>query len=189
VIREERIVAVGPRSEVQGPVDARVIAWSEATLLPGFINAHVHNTHVAYNRQDWARQGVTTVRDLGVSVYLGECFDIRDRLNLDPRNARVVAAGPLVTVAGGYPTGQFPSLTVTSPEDARQKIGGLIDGGADVIKITMMSRVGPILSPEEAAAIVETAHARGIRVSVHVIYLPELEPALDAGVDDIAHMI
>jgi imidazolonepropionase-like amidohydrolase len=132
---------------------------------------------------------VTTVRDLGAPVDLTGCFYIRDRLDLNPENARALAAGPLVTVPGGYPTGQFPSLTVTSPEDARQKVSQLIDDGADVIKITMMSRVGPILSPEEASAIVETAHARGIPVSVHVIYLPELEPALDAGVDDIAHMI
>jgi len=189
VIREERIVAVGARGEVQVPVDARVIEWSEATLLPGFINAHVHNTQTARNRRSWARGGVTTVRDLGAPVDLPGCFDIRDRFNLDPENARALAAGPLVTVPGGYPTGQFPSLTVTSLEDARQKIDGLIDGGADVIKITLESGAGPILSPGEAAAIVETAHARGIPVSVHVTRLPDLERALDAGVDDIAHMV
>lgn len=189
VIREERIVAVGPRSEVQIPVDARTVEKPGVTLLPGFINAHVHNSHTVHNRRSWAQAGVTTVRDLGSPADMRDPFTTRDQLNAAPENARALIAGPLVTVAGGYPTGQFPSLTVTSPEDARQKIGGLIDGGADVIKITMMSRVGPILSPEEAAAIVETAHARDIRVSVHVIYLPELEPALDAGVDDIAHMI
>lgn len=189
VIREERIVAVGPRGEVQVPVDARLIEWSGVTLLPGLINAHVHNTHSAYLRQVWAREGVTTVRDLGAPAYLGEFFATRDQLNLDPRNTRVVAAGPLVTVPGGYPTRQFNSLTVSSPEDARQKISQLIDDGADVIKITIESRAGPILSPAEATAIVETAHARGIPVSAHVIYLPDLEPALDAGVGDIAHMI
>jgi imidazolonepropionase-like amidohydrolase len=46
-----------------------------------------------------------------------------------------------------------------------------------------------MLSPEEAAAIVETAHARGAWVSAHVSVTQDLEKALDAGVDDIAHMV
>jgi imidazolonepropionase-like amidohydrolase len=41
---------------------------------------------------------------------------------------------------------------------------------------------------EEASAIVETAHARGIPVTVHATESEAIERALDAGVDDIAHM-
>lgn len=190
VIREQRVVAVGPRAETEIPVDARVINLPETTLLPGFINAHVHNTHQEYTRKTWAREGVTTVRDLGAR-YDGSYFPARDRLNQDPENARALIAGPLVTVPGGYPIvpNGFPSLVVTTPEVARHSIARLIDLGADVIKITMESTVGPILSPETAAAIVETAHERGIPVSVHVTRLRDLECALDAGVDDIAHMV
>jgi Tol biopolymer transport system component/imidazolonepropionase-like amidohydrolase len=189
VIREERIVAMGPRSSVQIPIDARVIDWPGITLLPGFINAHVHNTHSTYNRRNWAQDGVTTVRDVGSPTSLVEPFVTRDQLNAVPEYTRVLLSGPLVTVPEGYPTRQFPSLTVTSPEDARQKIDQLIDNGADVIKITMESGAGPILSLEEATAIVETAHARGIPVTVHATRLSDLIRALDAGVDDIAHMI
>ena len=95
-----------------------------------------------------------------------------------------------MTVPEGYPIAgnSFPSLTVTSPEDARQKIDQLIDNGADVIKITLTAGVFPTLSPEEAAAIVETAHRRGIPVTVHATNARNLRRALDAGVDDVCHI-
>jgi imidazolonepropionase-like amidohydrolase len=106
------------------------------------------------------------------------------------RRARLVAAGPLVTVPGGYPIAgnDFPSLTVNSPEDARERINQLIDDGADVIKITLTSGSVPSLSAEEAVAIVETAHARGIPVTVHATTAEDLKRAIDAGVDDVAHI-
>jgi imidazolonepropionase-like amidohydrolase len=93
-------------------------------------------------------------------------------------------------VPDGYPIAgnNFQSLTVTSPEDARQKINQLIDDGADVIKITLTSGGAPSLSAEEAAAIVETAHQRGVPVSAHATRSRDVERALDAGVDDIAHI-
>jgi imidazolonepropionase-like amidohydrolase len=116
---------------------------------------------------------------------------LRNKRNVDPQYARIIAAGPLVTVPDGYPIAgnDFPSLTVTSPEDARRKINQLIDDGADVIKITLTIDFAPSLSLEEATAIVETAHARGIPVTVHATRLPDLQRALDAGVDDIAHIV
>jgi len=50
-------------------------------------------------------------------------------------------------------------------------------------------RWSPMLSPQEAAAIVEEAHRRGTLVSVHVTISSDLAKALDAGVDDVAHMV
>ena len=47
----------------------------------------------------------------------------------------------------------------------------------------------PTLSAEEAAAIVDTAHGRGSRVSAHVTASQDLWRALNAGVDDVAHMV
>jgi imidazolonepropionase-like amidohydrolase len=189
VVQGNRIVAVGPRAEVSIPPGAQIIDLPQATILPGFINTHVHNAYKVHNLRIWAQAGVTTVRDLGARLGRNH-FAIRDRLRADAHNARLIAAGPLVTVPGGYPIAgnDFPSLTVTSPEDAREKIEQLIDDGADVIKITLTSGRAPSLSPEEAAAIVETAHERGIPVTAHATTAKDLRRALDAGVDDVAHI-
>jgi imidazolonepropionase-like amidohydrolase/L-ascorbate metabolism protein UlaG (beta-lactamase superfamily) len=189
VIQNGRIVAVGPRAELSIPPSAQIIDLPQATILPGFINTHVHNAYNSRNLQIWARAGVTTVRDLGQRLGW-PYFSSRDRLGADPLNARLIIAGPLVTVPGGYPIAgnNFPSLTITSPEDARTKIGELIDDGIDVVKITLTSGSAPSLSPQEAAAIVATAHERGIPVSAHATTAADLRRALEAGVDDVAHL-
>ena len=68
VIRDGRIVAVGRRDEVAIPADARRIDLPQATILPGFINTHVHNAYVRHTLRTWAQAGVTTVRDVGAPV-------------------------------------------------------------------------------------------------------------------------
>ena len=191
VIRGGRIVAAGPGSEVEIPEGAEVIDVGGAAILPGFINAHVHRGYDESNLRAWAQEGVTTVRDLGTSSGWQSSgpavFDERDRLNRDDLNARLVAVGPIVTTIGGY-----GGYAVTSPEDARAKVNGLIDAGADVIKIAieddLQGRQWPMLAPEEIAAIVETAHARGVRVAAHVSRSEHVQLAIDAGVDDVNHM-
>ncbi len=191
VVRDGRVVAAGPSPEVEIPVDAEWIDVEGRAILPGFINAHVHHGYDPENLRAWAQEGVTTVRDLGaVSRWLERgpsVFEERDELNRDALNARLVAAGPIVTTVGGY--GSHP---VTSPVDAREKVDGLIDAGADVIKIAieddLQGREWPLLSPEEIAAIVETAHTRGVRVAAHVSRSEHVQMAIDAGVDDVNHM-
>ncbi|MGB2984137.1 MAG: hypothetical protein WBC63_09835 [Candidatus Bipolaricaulia bacterium] len=74
---------------------------------------------------------------------------------------------------------------MSSPEDAREKVDELIDAGADVIKIAiednLQGRTWPLLTSEEIAAIVETAHARGAIVAAHVSRSEHVGAALDAG--------
>jgi imidazolonepropionase-like amidohydrolase len=191
VIQGEQIVALGPRTKVAIPANAQLIEAQGMIILPGFINANVHNAYISCsNLKTWARAGVTTVRDVGARVG-SYSFSTRDELNAAPKHARLIAAGPLVTVPGGYPIAgnNFSSLTVDSPEDAREKIGQLIDEGAEVIKIVLTIGDFPTLSLEEATAIVEMAHERGIPVAVHATTARDLKRALDAGVDDIAHIV
>ena len=191
LIEGDRIVAVGQADEVAIPDDAQTLDATGCTVLPGFINAHVHAAYDAEQLARWASAGVTTVRDVGTfgrwTSDRGEVFVARDALNADGIGARLVVAGPLVTTVGGY-----GGLYVTSPDDARAKVNELIDQGADVIKIAiehdLQGRRWPTLTPEETAAIVETAHACGVRVAAHVSRAWHVEQALEAGVDDVNHM-
>lgn len=191
IIEGERIAAVGARDQVAIPPGARVIDLQGATILPGFINAHVHRAYDKEALAAWAQSGVTSVRDLGVLSGAGDLADLlalRDEAARDPRYARLVSAGPMLTVPDGY-----GSRAVTSPEQARQTVDELLNQGIDLIKIgiedDLQGRRWPMLSAEEIAAIVESAHARGVPVSAHISRSRHLELALQSGVDDVAHMI
>jgi imidazolonepropionase-like amidohydrolase len=196
LIEGARILSVGPSQQAQIPDGAQVLDAAGATILPGLINAHVHAAYKESTLKAWAAGGVTTVRDVGNGGRRSELFALRDEMGATSAGARLVAAGPMVTVPGGYPMVPWggSGVTVTSADDAREKVGALLDDGADVVKIALESgatfgREIPMLSPAEAAAIVEVAHERGTLVSAHVTAARDIEPALDAGVDDLAHMV
>ncbi len=196
IIKGDRIVAVGQASGLSIPADARVLDARGGTILPGFINAHVHAGYNESNLEGWVKGGVTTVREMGSSSSAQEMFAFRDAGRDQPQLARLVAAGPFVSVPDGYPIVPWgaEASTVTSPDDAREKMEQLLDDGADVVKVMMESgrtfgRRIPVLSQEEAAAIVSVARARGVPVTAHAMDSTDLKRALDAGVDDIAHMI
>ena len=198
VIRDGRIVSAGPRTQLAIPANANIIDVQGGTILPGFINAHVHAAYSAWILKAWAKGGVTTVRDLGAfRPYTRAKFVTRDTLNANPKCARLFAVGSFINAEGGYPIAYWGghAVTVTSPEEARQAVNKLIDDGADVIKTAMESGYAfgqsgwPLLSPWEATALVDTAHERGKPVTAHVTSARDLERALDAGVDEIAHMV
>jgi imidazolonepropionase-like amidohydrolase len=188
LIEEGRIRSVGTNSTLDVPSGFETVDLQGGYLLPGFMNTHVHSGYVASNLQEWARSGVTTVRDLGDLQHSpAESFSIRNELLKDNRHARLVAAGPLVTTVGGY--GNYP---VSSPVDATLKVNGLIDAGADLIKIAiednLQGRTWPMLSTDEIQMIVQTAHARGRPVSAHISRSKHLAMAIQADVDDLSHM-
>src|SRR5580704_1943722 len=122
VVRGERIVAVGGSA----PAGARVIDLGDATLLPGFIDAHTHLTmefekdyyHFFYTRLMrfpaeqaqyaalYARRtleaGFTTVRNLGAHDFVD--VGLRNAINAG------VAVGPHMLTAAhgiGSPGGHF----------------------------------------------------------------------------------
>lgn len=196
LIEDGRISAAGPYSTEQIPAHADQIDLEGATILPGFINTHVHGGYDESILRGWAEGGVTTVRDVGANPA-NDLFAMRDRLREKTGCARLIAAGPMITVPNGYPMVPWGSpigLPVTSAVDAREKVVELIDSGADIIKIAVERGVTfgesiPTLSLEEIRAIVDAAHERGTPVTAHVLSSIDLELALDGGVDDIAHMV
>jgi imidazolonepropionase-like amidohydrolase len=194
VIGGGRILYAGPRNAVELSSTAEVLDVSGLTILPGFFNAHVHGGLSTGNLEAWAQAGVTTVRDLGSDPNSLAIF--RETHRPVPGRARLVAAGPLITVPGGYPIVPFgggPTSAVTSVENCRETAEDLLDGGADLLKLaletgTVFERSIPVLSLEEASMLVRVAHGRGTVASAHITSTVDLALALDAGADDLAHM-
>ena len=190
IIQGERVVAIGPKEEIKIPRGVRVIDLEGNTILPGFINAHVHFGFHEENLQAWAYGGVTTVRDESLlsDESLEELMAFRDSAAMDPMNARLVSAGYMMTVPNGY-----GELFVASPEEARRKVFEQLDAGVDMIKLSMEDGYAgqsglSKLTYEELAAIISAAHEREALVSGHITQAEYLEILVEAGVDDIAHI-
>ena len=188
-VSDGRIIAM----KVGGPIDApdgcRVVSGSGRTLLPGFIDAHVH-LGLCRPRRVLAG-GVTTCRDLGWPER--RIFALREDLAADPGSGPcLLAAGPIITAPGGYPSraGWGPRGTareVASEQEAARVVQELATRGAAVIKIAQEPRSGPCLEAGMVQAIVQAAHGAGLRVTSHLGSLGQLDVALAAGVDELAH--
>ncbi len=195
VIQGERIVAVGPRSSINIPESAKIIDVQGATMLPGFFNAHVHGAYNEEKLAAWAKEGVTTVRDLGARQW-PPSKTLLDRIEQDNRYARLISGGIFITPPDGYPIAVFGGIgkTISATEEAPRAVNEMLDQGADVIKISMESgqifrQQIPMLTTEQVKAIVATAHQRGTRVSAHATVAKDLKRAIDEGVDEVAHMV
>jgi imidazolonepropionase-like amidohydrolase len=177
-MRRGRIVAVG---RLRIPRSARVRRFRGGTILPGFIDLHVHSTWPSM-----LRAGVTTTRNLGEPEAV-----LRPPYAL-PRYPRMFSSGPLITVPGGYPTRVNPALAapIRSAEEAERKVDALVAKGAAVIKISLETFDGtvPTLDAGQVQAIVARAHRHGRRVTAHVADGRGVAIALDGGVDELAHM-
>ena len=196
LIGEGKIAAVGSHQQVPIPTGVQTIDLGGRTALPGLFNAHVHGAVNEDRLATWAKNGVTTVCDMAAGgTSYQSVFTFRDSARSRPELARLAAAGPMITVPGGYPIAYWggSGLTATSPEEAVQLTNALLDAGADYIKIPLESgaifrQVMPMHSPEQAKAIVDAAHQRHSKVAVHISISADLEKALNCGADTIAHM-
>ncbi len=75
-------------------------------------------------------------------------------------------------------------MGVSGPDDARAKVNRLADKGVNLIKLLCM----PDMTQEEANAVVDQAHKRGLIVAAHGRTDDEVRKCLTAGVDDFQHL-
>ena len=99
VVRGERIVAAGPAASVTIPAGARVIDLGDATIMPGFIDAHTHIIGRALN--DPRKDGEATRDYPGLSAILG-VENARRTLNAGFTSIRNVGAPRFEDVALRY---------------------------------------------------------------------------------------
>jgi imidazolonepropionase-like amidohydrolase len=137
------------------------------------------------------RGGVTAVRDLAWPPDdIFPLADISQATDFD--GPTIVAAGPMLTAPGGYPTrsGWAPpgtGLEVSGPEEAAAAVARIAEQDPAVIKVVLNAEAGPTLSDGALVAACDAAHTRGLRVTAHVQGPGQTERALGAGVDELAH--
>lgn len=184
----------------------RVIELDGQTILPGFINTHVHSgfKHLKGEplrcfQKEYLRaclyEGVTTVRDEGMFTddsieSVVEKKRILENLSDYPR---VITTGKIFSAPGGY--GGMQPIHVTSEKEAREKVNDILDKGIDMIKTVLEDGLDPStyglpkLSEELLRAICSEAHKRRVNVSAHVTQSHNLKKLVEAGINDAAHVV
>jgi imidazolonepropionase-like amidohydrolase len=139
LIRGERIAEVGPSGRISVPAGAAVIDLSQATVLPGLIDAHSHlfltgefgsrydeellkeswqyrTIEAVVNAKKDLDAGFTTMRDLGSHGAMYSDVDVRNAIDrgLVPGPRLQVATLGMSTTGGFRLSGYSPEVTVPS---------------------------------------------------------------------------
>lgn len=223
IIEDGKVVSRGTERALNAPKDAKRIDLGKATLMPGFIDMHVHLTGDAEtgpyqslgisderaaiigvkNARKTLLAGFTTARNLGADSYSDVA--LRDAINEgDVPGPRLYVSGPPVGIVGGHCSDNnlLPSEyklsgdgVATGPWEMRAKVRQNIKYGVDLIKTCSTGGVlskGTALGAaqgtlEELTAIVDEAHARGLKVASHAHGTIGIKNAILAGVDTVEH--
>jgi imidazolonepropionase-like amidohydrolase len=212
LVEDERIVKVA-KDDITIPPDAQKIPIDGMTLLPGFIDSHVHlcadgspdpitsllnesPTKTTLKAANFAREtlmaGVTTVRDMGGKngIDLGLRQAINSGLIPGPR---MLVSGQLICMTGGH--GWQMGREANGPDEVRQAAREQIKAGADIVKLMATGGVlTPAVEPgseqfteEELRAGIEEAHKAGKKTATHAMGTRGILNALRAGIDSIEH--
>lgn len=181
-----RVEKIAPATEAL-PRAVPVMGQAGSWIGPGIVDSHVHLSFSHPSEQLAA--GVIGVRDLGAppgSSKKWRTFARRSGMALG-------VCGPILTVAGGYPTRSWGADGYGQPifdlAHAAAVVNDLVADGADVIKIALETGPGwPTLAPPMARAIVRAAHERGVAVVAHALTSQMVDRALRCGVDELAHV-
>lgn len=204
LIQDGKVVRVDTPKALNGQCANRY-NLGDATLLPGFIESHAHVTFQNVSKEAVLKHGITTVQDTGGPLLAAEGGQ---------GTLRLLSVGPIIQAPSGYPLNIFGGsggydkigYPVNSVAQAQETVQHLVDGGATAIKIALEpgGEIGapwmqphdgpvpatpwPLLSEEITKAIVDKAHALGKRVIAHVGEEQGFTRALNAKVDELAHM-
>ena len=202
LINGDTIEEVGQVGSLKVPEGYEVISTEGMDVLPGLWEAHAHlmlNGHSDYShwhptyKDRLASEimpasavqlllaGVTSARDLGAP--LDASVSVKKRVeNGEIPGPRLFMSGPFIQHEA-YPNTEFYRWGVKGVKDARAKVKKLADAGMDIIKLIDHDN----MTIEEAQAVVDQAHKRGLKVVAHSHRPNEIRRGLEIGVDNFEH--
>ncbi|MFN8061638.1 MAG: amidohydrolase family protein [Vicinamibacterales bacterium] len=214
VVEGERITAIGPSATTRPPANAEIIRANGKWVVPGLMNMHTHYglilpgragaelaneteaalaLRMAANAKAALLSGVTTTRSTGEAKHAD--FALRRAIERGEADGpRIFTAGQSVHVTGGHGY-KLGDEGLDSPADFRRAVRAEIFAGADWIKIAISGGIadthGDIaashMTKDEVAAVTDTAHRHGIKVTAHSGSPNATLEAIEAGLDCVEH--
>ncbi len=179
VVRDGRIVAVGPADSVRAPAGAATIDATGKTIVPGLWDMHGHfqlTSQTSGSVSQLAR-GITTVRDLAADLDVAVSH--RDRADRGEILAPRAVLGGFIEGPGAW-AGPSEALARTEDE-ARAWVARYDSLGYRQIKLYNL------VHPDLVPVIAEETHERGMRLSGHVPRGLSVAAAVALGFDEINH--
>lgn len=167
------------------------------TVMPGMIDTHVHLTwhfgkdgRYATQDENAGQTMLNTLENAYITLMAGfttvqSVGDIREK-DLRDLIAKGTLPGPRVLTS-------LTAITSASmtPEQMRDHVRKMADGGADLIKIFASKSIrdggGRTLSDEQIQAAIGEARARGLRTVIHAYGDDSIKACVEAGCTSIEH--
>lgn len=199
MLEGDRIAAIGAVGSLDLPADARVMDYGGRWVLPGLVSAHNHVGSQTYTREailaqlaQFQRYGVTTITAMGMNKAL--FYPLRAEIRAGRvRGADMVGADRGIGVPRGAPPADAAADQLyrpATPGAARAAVREMHARGTDLVKIWVDDFQGARLAkmaPEVQQAVIDEAHAAGLRVVAHVYYLEDARALVQAGADILGH--
>jgi imidazolonepropionase-like amidohydrolase len=217
LISGERITGAGPEDRVRIPAGVPVIDLSQATVLPGLIDAHTHMFNsrgpkgttesamliAVQNVQADLRAGFTAARDMSSHGNGYGDVEIRNAINQGRFDGPRYQVSTLGIVWGAaplnpaVPENPLASTVVRSVEEARAAVRQQIGRGADWIKLYPAGGYSFTASGQDQyqvtyplavlQALIDETHRLGKKAACHVYGGEGQKNAIVAGCDTIEH--
>jgi len=217
LLNGDKITDVGSETQIHIPPGVRVIDLSQATVLPGLIDAHTHMFNdrkpnqsgesamlvAISNVQTNLQAGFTAGRDMSTHGNGYADVLIRDAINAGRIDGPRYQVSTMGIVWGDKPADPkkpddpLESTIVRNVDDARAAVRAQIKGGADWIKLypagqysfTPTGEVKYVVTYPLPVlqALIDETHRLGHKAGCHVYGGEGLQNAITAGCDTIEH--
>ncbi len=188
IVEGGRFTEAGPRADVQIPGGATRIDLSGKTVIPAFVNTHVHLASTRDERVDQLQH--MAYYGASVAVSLGQDqgdvpFEMRGEAVPDAARGHTAGRG----ITRPEPGRSEAPFWINSEAEARSAVQELAAQQVDLVKIWVDDRNGQYekLTPELYGAVIDEAHMHGLRVTAHIFTLEDAKGLLRAGIDAFAH--